>query len=150
MLLRCWGKSHPSPTIHSDRPPGSRFNSLQFSVDSQTNNMNNCGLLTCSQYIAEFASVIRQGTDKMAQTDCCVRKMLKYKVVNPQLHSYWSITGTFRHFACIMYYFFQNSEHSSASQYSNDTKNIKVSLLCLLTSPRPLPMSGYLNIKLMT
>ena len=30
-----------------------------------------------------------------------VRKMLKYKAVNPQLHSYWSITGTFTHFlAC--------------------------------------------------
>lgn len=32
-------------------------------------------------------------------------------------------------------YFFQNSEHSSAFQYSNGTKNIKVSLLCLPTSP---------------
>lgn len=31
----------------------------------------------------------------------------------------------------------KTSEHSSASQYSNDTKNIKISLLCLLTSPPP-------------
>lgn len=31
--------SHLSPTIYYNRPPGSHFNSLHFSVDSQTNNM---------------------------------------------------------------------------------------------------------------
>lgn len=96
---------------------------------------HNCGLLRGYQYFAECASVIRHGTDTMAQRDSLLHQkytpMLKYKVVNPQLQSHWNITGTFSHFKIV-----------NIHQLLNTVIIPNISLLCLLASPL-LWMSGY-------
>lgn len=99
---------------------------------------HNCGLLTCYQYFAEYASVIRRGAGTV--NTCWCWKL----VVNPQLHR---VTGLSQarctHFLALCTSSFKIV---NIHQLLNTVMTPKISkYLCWAFPPAPLPlrMSGY-------